>query len=90
MYKGGVNPEEKALYVTNKSSEHRTMMAGDGFNGGRSCSSRYRYCIGSGDQVNLDAADVLIPERILGLSRMIVSQRGHGEWYTQTSQFPFW
>ena len=74
MSKGGVDPEEKALYVTNKSSEHRTMMAGDGFNdAGALAAADIGIAIGSGDQVNLDAADVLIPgEDPMALSRMIV------------------
>jgi len=74
MCKGGVDPEEKALYVTNKSSEHRTMMAGDGFNdAGALAAADIGIAIGSGDQVNLDAADVLIPgEDPRALSRMIV------------------
>ena len=74
MCKGGVNPEEKAFYVTNKSSEHRTMMAGDGFNdAGALAAADIGIAIGSGDQVNLDAADVLIPgEDPRALSRMIV------------------
>ena len=74
MCKGGVDPEEKALYVTTKSSEHRTMMAGDGFNdAGALAAADIGIAIGSGDQVNLDAADVLIPgEDPRALSRMIV------------------
>ena len=74
MCKGGVDPEEKALYVTTKSSEHLTMMAGDGFNdAGALAAADIGIAIGSGDQVNLDAADVLIPgEDPRALSRMIV------------------
>tara|TARA_B100000459_G_scaffold118732_1_gene71464 strand:+ start:838 stop:3537 length:2700 start_codon:yes stop_codon:yes gene_type:complete len=74
MCKGGVDPEEKALYVTSRSSEHLTMMAGDGFNdAGALAAADIGIAIGSGDQVNLDAADVLIPgEDPRALSRMIV------------------
>ena len=74
MCKGGVDPEHKALYVTTKSSEHLTMMAGDGFNdAGALAAADIGIAIGSGDQVNLDAADVLIPgEDPRALSRMIV------------------
>jgi len=74
MGKGGVDPEEKAVYVTTKSSEHVTMMAGDGFNdAGALAAADIGIAIGSGDQVNLDAADVLIPgEDPRALSRMIV------------------
>ncbi|MCH1591664.1 MAG: heavy metal translocating P-type ATPase, partial [Candidatus Thalassarchaeaceae archaeon] len=73
MCKGGVDPEEKAAYVTLKSSERRTMMAGDGFNdAGALAAADIGIAVGSGDQVNLDAADVLIPgEDPRALSRMI-------------------
>ena len=74
MCKGGVDPEEKALYVTTKSTESHTMMAGDGFNdAGALAAADIGIAIGSGDQVNLDAADVLIPGKDpRALSRMIV------------------
>ena len=73
MCKGGVDPEEKAAYVTKKSSEVRTMMAGDGFNdAGALAAADIGVAVGSGDQVNLDAADVLIPgEDPRALSRMV-------------------
>lgn len=74
LCKGGVDPEGKAEYVTRVSSENRTMMAGDGFNdAGALAAADIGVAVGSGDQVNLDAADVLIPgqdPRIL--ARMIV------------------
>ena len=74
MCKGGVDPEEKASYVTSKSREAHTMMAGDGFNdAGALAAADIGIAIGSGDQVNLDAADVLMPgEDPRALSRMIV------------------
>ncbi|RAH05089.1 MAG: hypothetical protein CMA00_004790 [Methanobacteriota archaeon] len=62
LCKGGVDPEGKAQYVTNKSSGRRTLMAGDGFNdAGALAAADVGVAVGSGDQVNLDAADVLIP-----------------------------
>ena len=73
MCKGGVDPEEKAIYVTSKSTENRTMMAGDGFDdAGALAAADIGVAVGSGDQVNLDAADVLIPgEDPRALSRMV-------------------
>ena len=74
LCKGGVDPEGKAEYVTHMSAANRTMMAGDGFNdAGALAAADIGVAVGSGDQVNLDAADVLIPgqdPRLL--SRMVV------------------
>jgi len=64
LCRGGVDPEGKAQYVTEKSSKNKTMMAGDGFNdAGALAAADIGVAVGSGDQVNLDAADVLIPGR---------------------------
>ena len=73
LCKGGVDPEGKARYVTEMSSEKRTMMAGDGFNdAGALAAADIGVAVGSGDQVNLDAADVLIPGHDpRALSRMV-------------------
>ena len=73
LCKGGVDPEGKAEYVTHMSAANRTMMAGDGFNdAGALAAADIGVAVGSGDQVNLDAADVLIPGQDPSvLSRMV-------------------
>ena len=59
---GNVSPEEKASYVEKRSMSRRTLMAGDGFNdSGALAVADVGIAVGSGDQINLDAADVLIP-----------------------------
>ena len=60
--RGGVDPEGKAMWVTEKSKAGKTLMAGDGFNdAGALAAADVGIAVGSGEQVNLDAADVLIP-----------------------------
>jgi P-type E1-E2 ATPase len=61
---GGIDPEGKASLVSEKIKKNRILMAGDGFNdAGALAAANIGIAIGSGEQVNLDAADVLIPGR---------------------------
>ena len=60
--RGGIDPEGKATLVSEKIRRNNTLMAGDGFNdAGALAAANLGIAIGSGEQVNLDAADVLIP-----------------------------
>jgi len=60
--RGNVDPEGKAQWVEERSKARRTLMAGDGFNdAGALAAANIGIAVGSGDQVNLEAADVLIP-----------------------------
>lgn len=59
---GGFSPEQKVQWVENRSNTHITMMVGDGFNDASALAlSDVGVAVGTGETVNLEAADVLIP-----------------------------
>ncbi len=77
---GNVTPEQKASFVQKRSVARQTLMAGDGFNdAGALAVADVGIAVGSGDQVNLEAADVLIPgedpRAVLSLTRLARSAR---------------
>lgn len=59
---GGFSPEQKVDWVRSRSKTHVTMMVGDGFNDAAALAvSDVGVAVGTGESVNLEAADVLIP-----------------------------
>ncbi|HIG03139.1 MAG TPA: cation-translocating P-type ATPase [Candidatus Poseidoniales archaeon] len=75
--RGEMDPESKASWVEGRANTHIVLMAGDGFNDSTALAkSDVGVAVGSGEQVNLDAADVLIPsEDPQQLSRLIAIAR---------------
>lgn len=62
LAQGEMSPEQKTEWVIRRSQSHVTLMAGDGFNdAGALAAADVGVAVGSGDQVNLDSADVLQP-----------------------------
>ncbi len=60
--RGEIDPKGKAIWVERRSQGRHTLMAGDGFNDAAALAAAdVGIAVGSGEQVNLDAADVLIP-----------------------------
>ena len=60
--RGEMTPEGKVKWVQQRSETHITMMVGDGFNDAAAMAAAdVGIAIGTGESVNLEAADVLIP-----------------------------
>jgi len=60
--RGSLTPEQKVEWVTQRSATHITLMAGDGFNDAAAMAKAdVGISVGNKEQLNLDAADVMIP-----------------------------
>ena len=60
--RGGLTPEQKVDWVEQRSKTHITLMAGDGFNDAAAMAKAdVGISVGNKEQLNLDAADVMIP-----------------------------
>ena len=59
---GGLSPEQKVAWVKSRSTTHVTMMVGDGFNDAAALAvADVGVAVGTGETVNLEAADILVP-----------------------------
>ena len=62
LAQGDMSPEQKERWLRERSKRHVTLMAGDGFNdAGALAAADVGVAVDSGEQVNLDSADVLQP-----------------------------
>ncbi len=65
---GDIDPDGKAIWVKRRSQAMCTIMAGDGFNDAAALASAdVGIAVGTGESVNLEAADVLIPSNNPGV-----------------------
>jgi Cd2+/Zn2+-exporting ATPase len=59
--RGDMSPEDKTRWVEGRARTHVVLMAGDGFNDATAMAKAdIGVAVGSGEQINLDAADIMI------------------------------